>query len=249
MSSPNNLLGRLSLHDSDAVDDFDAIDVNAGVDLDENNDEDSTSSQDSERDPDVEPEEDFDYPHQEEEDGDDTGTNFGVIGQAVKPANDKYTEKWNKYKAERASLVRDGLILQGKPAKQQGIDIDRRVKMRRGDRKGYVVEKDGERMWSVRFDNAPNTIENGIPSTSLNIIKDKRILEWKCIEDSFPDDPIHEFQDHGVVGFDFERFDKEKLSLDNEDYDFPYLRLLIHLWPGKIFFIIKITLLRTKCII
>ena len=247
-NSPNNLLG-LSMYgsdDSDADADFGSNENigNDDGDIDEeSNDEDSTSSLESDKDPDEELEEDFDYARQDEEnEGDDTGTNFGRIGQAVEPANDKYIEKWNRYKAERASLVRDGFILQGKPAKQQGIDIGRRVKMRRGDRKGYVVERDGESppVWSIRFDDMPNNIESGIPSTILTSIKDKRIFTWKCVEDSFPDDPIHEFQDHGVVGFDFEKFDPEKLSLDNKDYDFPYLRLLIHLWPGKIFCIIEI---------
>ncbi len=38
---------------------------------------------------------------------------------------------------------------------------------------------------------------------------------------------------HGIVGFDFSKFDDAKLSINNESYDFPYLRLLIHLWPGK----------------
>ena len=138
-NSPNNLLG-LSMYgsdDSDADADFGSnenIGNNDGDIDEESNGEDSTSCQDSDKDPDEEIEEDIEYARQDEEDEEgDTGTNFGVIGQAVEADNDKYTEKWNKYKAERASLVRDGFILKGKPAKQQGIDIGRRVKMRRGD--------------------------------------------------------------------------------------------------------------------
>ena len=259
-NSPNNLLGLLmygSDDDSDA--DVNAVaedDADAGVGSNESigsddGDIDEVSCQDSDKDPDEEVEEDFDYARYDEEDEEgDTGTNFGIIGQAVEANNDKYVEKWNKYKAERASLISDGFVLKGKPAKQQGIEIGRRVKMRRGDRKGYVVEKDGESppVWSIRFDDIPNSIESGIPSTTLTLVKDKRIFTWKCVEDSFPDNPIHGFEEHGVVGFDFDQFDPEKLSLDNANYDFPYLRLLIHLWPGKIFCIIEMKYFESKCI-
>jgi hypothetical protein len=65
------------------------------------------------------------------------------------------------------------------------------------------------------------------------VIKDKRVFEWKIVEDSFPTDPVVPYQTHGIVGFDFSKFDDAQLSIDNESYNFPYLRLLIHLWPGK----------------
>lgn len=210
-------------------------------------------------DPDAELEEDFLGQVQDDDEFQGEGRNathegeinFGVIGQAVEMNNDKYAQKWRKYKAERNSLVRGKHKIQCKPAKVNSIEIGRRVKEKgRGGRTGLVVDGDEElrfgsrpqKKWSIRFDGS-NEIEHNFRSTQLTVIKDTRVLEWTVVEDSFPENPVTEYHDHGLIDFDFDRlFSDEQLELevDDERYEFPYLKLLIELWPGMLFYLYKI---------
>ena len=90
-----------------------------------------------------------------------------------------------------------------------GIDIGRRVEVRSGPlrgRKGRVVQNDGSKLWGIKFDDDLDTTHNNISSSRLKIIQDKRTFHWKCVEESFPEAPVQEFCETGVVGFDFNQF-------------------------------------------
>jgi hypothetical protein len=56
---------------------------------------------------------------------------------------------------------------------------------------------------------------------------------WRCPNgvNWHPGAPISfvVYQEHGIIGFDFGRFEEAKLEVENADYDFPFLSLLIHL--------------------
>jgi hypothetical protein len=55
--------------------------------------------------------------------------------------------------------------------------------------------------------------------------------------DSSPENPVHCFQQqaHGVVGFPLEELAEELVLIENENYGYPFLKLLLHLWPGTSF--------------
>jgi hypothetical protein len=72
-----------------------------------------------------------------------------------------------------------------------------------------------------------------VPSTQLKVVRDTRVFTWKIVEDSSPTDPVVPYQEHGIIGFDFGRFEEAKLNVENAYYDFTFLSLLIHLWPGN----------------
>ena len=71
-------------------------------------------------------------------------------------------------------------------------------------------------------------------SRDLKLLKDDRIFKWTAVRDSHPDDSVTPFKQHGVVGFDFGKlFTEESTNKNNGNYQYPYLQLLKHLWPGK----------------
>jgi len=125
-----------------------------------------------------------------------------------------------------------------------GITVGTRVETRRQPRRpGIVVGKsaDGTK-WKVRFDDTLNDTlddEEVEPEekTSQQLVKlagsNNGDYVWTLVADSEPDDPPIEYNIVGIAEFDFqEHFDPVKLSKENTNYDFPYLKLLEHLWHG-----------------
>jgi hypothetical protein len=170
------------------------------------------------------------------------GTNILAMGQAVEQEDDKYKKKWDRYLVEKKALLDEGFSVKCKPPTAQGIDMGSKVEERSGQRRrGLVVADDrdpteeGARpCWSVRFDDDEDSPpQRFVPSTQLKVIRDTRVFTWKIVENSSPTDPVAPYKDHGIIGFDFSRFEKAKLDIGNADYDFPFLSLLIHLWPGN----------------
>lgn len=96
-------------------------------------------------------------------------------------------------------------------------------------------DESGKPLWGIRFDGRDeDDIEHYIPSSTLQILKDKRVFKWTVVKDSHPTRPLEPFLEHGVVGVDYEKlFSKESLDVHNANYGYPFLKLLIHLWPGK----------------
>ena len=57
-----------------------------------------------------------------------------------------------------------------------------------------------------------------------------KILKWRVVRDHEPENPPSKYSKVGVVGFNAEGFNNIDTKLD--DYDYPFARLLEHLWPG-----------------
>ena len=163
----------------------------------------------------------------------DEENNILAMGQAVELDDDKHRKKWEKYKEERDILVSSEFTVECKAPAIKKIDIGIRVKERYGEkREGIVVgSSPDERKWSIQYDNCENA-EHDIPSARLKCLKDKRVYRWKAVRDSYPTRGVSDFHDNSVIGFDFKEFENTRLQIENKKYSLPYLRLLIHLWPG-----------------
>ena len=106
-------------------------------------------------------------------------------------------------------------------------------------RHGVVIfdDRDGEEgraQWSVLFDDEEE-LSPEVPSSHLALIKAQRKFVWRLVKDSVPDNPLHHNTHHGVIGFDFgKKFEPTKFESEDDrvPYDFPFLGLLQHLWPG-----------------
>ena len=62
------------------------------------------------------------------------------------------------------------------------------------------------------------------------------VYVWKLTANSNPTNglvTLTEYDEIGVVGFDFDHFCQDNLLKSNTSYHFPYLKLLMHLWPGR----------------
>jgi hypothetical protein len=112
--------------------------------------------------------------------------------------------------------------------------------MERGGRKrqGIVLAKDpspkGKPAWTIQFDGERKPTE-GVRSNKLKLIRDERQMTWTICEDATPPGlTVEAFQNNGVLEFDFSLFAKEELNVqDDSQYKFPFLQLLIRLWPGN----------------
>lgn len=187
-----------------------------------------------------------DFPFFPKEDGDeDTFTpNDAAASHGIELDEDKHKAKWETYLLHKQSLIDSQWTVVCKPPKQDGINMGVRVQERSGQkRKGVVLyddrdefKTDGPPLWGVLFEDATlGEAERKVESTKLKRLRDKRVFEWKIVSDSSPDRPPTPFQEHGVIGFDFNEFEPAKIHLDEGDphYNFPFLRLLEHLWPGN----------------
>ncbi|KAL3913371.1 MAG: hypothetical protein SGARI_000690, partial [Bacillariaceae sp.] len=203
-----------------------------------------TDSEDVEEDPDDEVAEDTHVPEAEDEDhfdiaGDGAeGLDFLDI-RGIEKDEVKHKAKWETYLQEKEQLIDEGYTVIKKPPKQEGIGVGSKVAERFNlKRNGVVVDDDredgGRPRWAVLFDDTV-TVERNVPSTGLGIVKDKREFKWKVVRDSIADNPVVDYQQHGVVGFDFAaKFESSKFqSEDSPGYDYPFLSLLQHLWPGN----------------
>ncbi|GAX26777.1 hypothetical protein FisN_9Lu068 [Fistulifera solaris] len=193
-------------------------------------------SEDEEVDPDLENEEDLGPYRPDDEEGEDDGDdlNFRAIAEE-QAAEDKHREKWNRYLTEKAALIEMGSKVKCNPPKHQGIDVGSQVQQRRAPRRtGYVIasnrdEDHGYACWEVEYED--ETVKF-VKSTELICVKDDRVFEWTYVDDVFPINPVLPFRETGVVGYNFAAFKKENLDTTKDDYGFPFLTLLQHLWPG-----------------
>ena len=62
---------------------------------------------------------------------------------------------------------------------------------------------------------------------------DKKKVIWKVVDDHVVEDP-HHHEDIGLLGFDFKIFDKDEEGVVRDgSSEFPYLVMLINLWPDN----------------
>jgi hypothetical protein len=100
-------------------------------------------------------------------------------------------------------------------------------------RSGLIVGDGGEALtWMVQFEGSDEN-EDQLSSSRLKLVQDNSEYVWTIVKDSSPEQnkAVTEYRDIGLMGIDFKDFSDTWSS--NEDYDYPYLRLLQTLWPGK----------------
>lgn len=191
-----------------------------------------------ERDPDGEDEEDLPFKPTttaEQEGADFYSANDLLIAKGIED-EEKHKNKWAQYLVEKNILLDKKWSVNCKPPKKQSIDVGERVKERHGQKRSGIIVKQDEseekaKQWTVTWDG--DITEPNVPSSRLTIVKDTRVFEWTIVKDHVPEDPVPKYQEHGVVGFDFDKKFEHKVVLeDNPGYDYPFLRLLIHLWAG-----------------
>ncbi|GAX16789.1 hypothetical protein FisN_UnNu081 [Fistulifera solaris] len=199
----------------------------------------SDDESEEEGDPDLEFEEDLGVyrPRDDDDDDDEDGDmdlNYRAMIEELK-GDEKHRAKWERYELEKAALIKMGTSVKCKPPRNQGIDVGSQVQQRRAPRRiGFVVadNRDEEHdyvCWEVQYEDEAVKF---VKSTELILIKDERVFEWVYTDDVYPINPVLPFRQSGVLDFDFSAFKKEKLDTKTKSYDFPFLRLLQHLWPG-----------------
>ena len=153
-----------------------------------------------------------------------------------------YQERRERYHRRGEELIESQWTVEVKPART-GIAIGDRVRENKnfnpqyGTNVGLILPgEEGNdtrrKLWTVHYD-GKQFAEPGISGLSLCKLHDDRVFKWKIMDDSEPDHPVPTKDTTGIVGFDFEKsFETKNVSAPEESYDFPFMRLLIHMWPG-----------------
>ena len=153
-----------------------------------------------------------------------------------------YRRQYEAYINRKKKLVEENWTVCIEPPSENGIDIGDRVRENRRDtpRLGIVVAKHpdsvpGTPLWDVLWDGEADVVRALSGRRELRKIYDNRTFSWQIVDgDSTPDDIVEEFEQVGVVGFDFHSaFAHTNVSSENPNYNFPFMRLLMHMWPGK----------------
>ena len=182
--------------------------------------------------------EDYQFLFSDDEDAIDP--NSAALANEIE-SREVYRQRYNNYVKRKKELIEENWTVQIDPPSENGIEIGDRVREhKRNPRYGIVVGKHpdsvpGTPLWNVLFDGDEEETLALSGRRDLRKIYDTRVFTWRIVDgDSTPNDPVEEYEHVGVVGFDFHKsFSSGNLSTANQRYDFPFLRLLIHLWPGK----------------
>jgi hypothetical protein len=215
-------------HHDDSDDDADALPRPPSPAYESNNEE--------EEDPDEDLSEDL--PSRNTVTGDADGTEADIsdasFAAQLEPEDDKYRRKQEFYKLDKQKLIDDKWTVKKKPSKQTKIAIGATVQERSGaKRSGLIVDVGSEDLtWMVRFERSEN--DEQLPSSRLKLVQDNSEYVWTIVKDSSPEQnkAVTEYRDIGLMGIHFGE-DFSDTSSSNKDYDYPYLRLLQTLWPGK----------------
>ena len=196
-----------------------------------------------EEDPDEEFDKDIPFSYRQDEDDSDA-FNFADFAAArgIELDQNKHKAKWDRYIMEKETLITSNWSFACKAPKKQSIGLGERVVEKRGRRrKGIIVsderslDNDTGPRWAVLFDGNKDP-EHDISSHQLQIVKDTRIFTWKVVADSTPRaaDSVRGAKTVGVAGFGFrELFEETDTVCNSSGYKYPFLMLLIHLWPGN----------------
>lgn len=196
-----------------------------------------------EEDPDEELDEDIPYTHPQDVDDPDAfnAADF-MAARGIEVDQNKHKAKWDRYVMEKQALIANEWSVACKAPKKQSLGVGERVEERRDRRrKGIIVgddrnhEDDTGPLWAVFFDGSEEP-EHNISSQKLQIVKDTRIFTWKVVIDSTPRaaDTVVKAKTLGVAGFNFrEAFEDAATACNSLTYRYPFLMLLIHLWPGN----------------
>jgi hypothetical protein len=194
------------------------------------------SNNEEEEDPDDDISEDL--PSRNTVTGGDDGTEADISGATfaaqLEPEDDKYRRKQEFYKLDKQKLIDDKWTVKKKPSKQTKLAVGATVQERFGvKRSGFIVDNGNEELtWMVRFERTEK--DEQLPSARLKLVHNNSEYVWTIVKDSSPEQnkAVTEYRDTGLTGIHFgEEF--SDTSASNEDYGYPYLRLLQTLWPGK----------------
>ena len=168
-----------------------------------------------------------------------------VRGIEVDP--DKHKQKWDRCIEAKEALIASKWSVEIKPPGQSGYEVGVRVKEKQGQKRCGTIVEDFRRQqgllslprWTVVWDgDSLATAEQDVPTTRIKRIKDSRVFKWTVVRDSSATNPPIPFLENGIVGFNFEeQFEPSRLNPQQRDgdrpYEGPFLKLLIHLWPGN----------------
>ena len=140
--------------------------------------------------------------------------------------------KMRVYVAEKEQLINMGWKVTMKTS-DQGINVGSKVmtKASSNSHQGAVVGRsDDDKRWIVLFDDMDGVLEEKAPQSLKLVDRNDNFYEWKLVAESNPPDGIIEDYDEiGIIGFDFDQFAKPSVSKQNTNYQTPYLKLLMHL--------------------
>jgi hypothetical protein len=199
-----------------------------------------------EGDPDDELDEDLPNPfHQHEEEGNDTdafhASDFAAA-RGIEVDESRHKAKWDRYMMEKEALVANRSTVACKAPKKQSLGVGEKVAERGGQRRKGIIVADGRNhddhdrnpVWTVLFEGSDQP-EHNVRSTQLIVVKDTRIFIWTVVNDSTPRaaETVQKARTHGLAGFRFEHVFSTAEASAHATYQYPFLSLLIHLWPGK----------------
>ena len=153
---------------------------------------------------------------------------------SLEPKDDKYARKVKEYKVKLKELLEKKHTVTKKPSeKAMGVG-SYVVERRNGGRKGIILSG-SDKVWEVEFEDG--TVETDIASQRLKKDEERNGLAyvWSLVEESIPDPgkEVREYNNIGLAGFDFGKyFSEEAIRSKKNGYDFPFLKLMIKLWPG-----------------
>mmetsp|Transcript_20233 Transcript_20233/g.43993 ORF Transcript_20233/g.43993 Transcript_20233/m.43993 type:complete len:627 (-) Transcript_20233:1152-3032(-) len=91
-----------------------------------------------------------------------------------------------------------------------------------------VIDVIDEDRYMIQWDN--DTTGEARKNQLLLSKEPNKILKWRVVRDHKPENPPSNYREVGVVGFNAETFNN--IDTKSDDYDYPFSRLLEHLWPG-----------------
>ena len=145
---------------------------------------------------------------------------------------DVHKQKWASYKADKAARLASEWTVEVNGGKAK-FEVGCRVVTKADpDHYGWIVSKtlDG-RKWMVDFDNGETEM---LAYQSMKLVGSEATppYVWRLIDKSQPEEPVMEYHNCGLIDFDFEEVSGVQVELSNNEYDFPYMKLLQKLYPG-----------------
>jgi len=94
-----------------------------------------------------------------------------------------------------------------------------------------LVGKLSAQKWYVLYEGADDSVLH--KTSDLEVVRRKDSIEWTIIDDPTVVNPPTEYDEVGLIGFDWNMFSDENIHVNScRQYNFPFLTLLKHLWPG-----------------
>ena len=182
-----------------------------------------------------------DFPFLFSDDDDAIDPNSLALANEIE-SGQEHRRRYERYITRKNQLIDENWTVDIAASTENCIEIGDRVRENKqhNPRFGVVTGKHpdsvpGTPLWNVLFDGDDEETLGLTGRNDLRKIHDNRVFKWQIVDgDIAPDNPVEEFGQVGVIGFDFHKsFSASNLSTINQQYDFPFMRLLIHLWPGN----------------